>query len=127
MIEHIQTSNAPAPIGPYSQAVHTGNLLFCSGQIALDPATGQMVTSSIEEETRLVLRNLVAVLEAGGASAATVVKTTIFLTNMADFPAVNALYEEVFGTSKPARSTIAVAALPKGGRIEIEAIAVVRS
>ncbi|MBS1904135.1 MAG: reactive intermediate/imine deaminase [Bacteroidetes bacterium] len=127
MIEHIQTSNAPAPIGPYSQAVHTGTLLFCSGQIALDPATGQMVTSSIEEETRLVLRNLVAVLEAGGASAASVVKTTIFLTNMADFPAVNALYEEVFGASKPARSTIAVAALPKAGRIEIEAIAVVRS
>lgn len=123
MPEKIQTTNAPAPIGPYSQATRIGGLLFCSGQVALDPVTGEMNNATLETETRQVLRNLVAVLEAGGASAKQVVKTTIFLTDMADFAAVNPIYAEVFAEAQPARSTIAVAALPKGARIEIEAIA----
>jgi 2-iminobutanoate/2-iminopropanoate deaminase len=125
MAEKIQTPNAPAPIGPYSQAIRTGGMLFCSGQIALDPASGAMNNATLEDETRQVLRNLVAVLEAGGASPMHVVKTTIFLTDMADFPVVNSLYAEIFGEAQPARSTIAVAALPKGGRIEIEAVAAI--
>lgn len=122
-MQEIKTTKAPAPIGPYSQAIRTDSLLFCSGQIALDPNSGTMKNATLEEETRQVLANLVAVLEAAGASAEHVVKTTIFLTDMADFPEVNTLYAEVFSESRPARSTIAVAVLPKGGRIEIEAIA----
>jgi 2-iminobutanoate/2-iminopropanoate deaminase len=123
MTEKILTTNAPAPIGPYSQAVRVSDLLFCSGQIALDPATGTMKNATLDEETRQVLTNLSQVLVAGGAMLDTTVKTTIFLTDMNDFAAVNAIYDEFFGTAKPARSTIAVAALPKGARIEIEAIA----
>ncbi len=119
----ILTPNAPQPIGPYSQATSEGNLLFCSGQIALDPESGAMKNSSIEEETNQVLANMSEVLKAGGANFASVIKTTIFLTDMNDFAKVNELYGAAFGDAKPARSTVAVAALPKGARVEIECIA----
>lgn len=120
----IQTSDAPAAIGPYSQAVSIGELIFCSGQVALDPATGEMVTGGIEAETRRVLANLGAVLRAAGVGPAQVVKTTIYLADMADFTTVNSIYAEVFGANPPARATVQVAALPKGARVEIDAIAV---
>ena len=123
----ILTTSAPAPIGPYSQAIQIGDLLFCSGQIALDPVSGTMKNASLEEETRQVLANLSALLTAGGASADSVIKTTIFLTDMNDFALVNSIYAEYFGESKPARSTVAVSALPKGAKIEIEAIASILS
>ncbi len=123
LLEIVLTPNAPQPIGPYSQAVQSRDLLFCSGQIAIDPATGQMVQSTIEEETKQVMKNIRAVLEAAGGTFANVVKTTIFLTNMADFSAVNNVYEYGLGTARPARSTVQVAALPKGARVEIECIA----
>ncbi len=123
----ILTTSAPAPIGPYSQAIEIGDLLFCSGQIALDPVSGAMKNASLEEETRQVLANLSAVLAAGGASTDSVIKTTIFLTDMNDFGSVNGIYAEYFGESKPARSTVAVSALPKNAKIEIEAIASILS
>ncbi|SRR5579883_875583 len=123
LLETILSPDAPRPIGPYSQAVRSRDLLFCSGQIALDPTTGEMVQNTIEEETKQVMRNLRAVLEAAGGTFANVVKTTIFLTNMADFAAVNKIYETGLGTARPARSTVQVAALPKGARVEIECIA----
>lgn len=119
----ILTPKAPLPIGPYSQAIRDGDLLFCSGQVALDPVTGEMKNESIEEEMMQVLENLGAVLDAGGSNFSSVVKTTIFLTDMDDFAAVNELYAKIFGDAKPARSTIAVRALPKGARVEIECIA----
>jgi 2-iminobutanoate/2-iminopropanoate deaminase len=119
----ILTPNAPQPIGPYSQAIREGNLLFCSGQIALDPKTGAMMNDSIEEEAMQVLLNISELLTAGGASLASVMKTTIYLTDMNDFAKVNEVYARVFGTAKPARSTVAVSALPKGARVEIECIA----
>ncbi len=125
MTEAILTANAPAPIGPYSQAIRFGDLLFCSGQIALDPASGSMDNATLEAETRRALANLSAVLSAGGTSLASIVKTTIFLTDMNDFAAVNTIYAEVMGNAKPARSTVAVAGLPKGARVEIEAIATI--
>ena len=118
----ISTSQAPAAIGPYSQAIRSGNLLFASGQLGLDPATGNLV-EGIEAQTRQALANLQAVLAASGGSVANVVKTTIFLADMADFATVNALYGEVFRHEPPARSTVQVAALPKGGLVEIEVIA----
>ena len=121
------TTSAPAPIGPYSQAIQIGDLLFCSGQIALDPVSGAMKNTSLEEETRQVLTNLSALLAAGGASTDSVIKTTIFLTDMNDFALVNGIYAEYFGESKPARSTVAVSALPKNAKIEIEAIASILS
>lgn len=121
----ILTTDAPAPIGPYSQAVKSGNILFCSGQIPLDPNTGLMKNASIEEETRQVLTNLSAVVSSGGATLADVVKTTIFLTDLGNFATVNAIYDEFFGTSKPARSTVQVSALPKGANVEIECIAII--
>lgn len=121
----ILTANAPAPIGPYSQAVRCGNMLFCSGQIPLDPATGELKNANVEEETRQALANLSAVVLAAGVSLADVVKTTIFLTDLAHFAKVNSIYDEFFGASKPARSTVEVSALPKGARVEIECIAVV--
>lgn len=121
----IATPQAPAAIGPYSQAVRVGNLVFTSGQIPLDPATGQLVTSDLTAETRRVLDNLAAVLAAAGASFDDVAKTTIFLTDLADFAAVNALYAERFGGPPPARSTVQVARLPRDARVEIEMIAVV--
>lgn len=121
--EHILTSHAPAPIGPYSQAVQVGHELYCSGQIALDPRTGAMVDGDIDAQTERVIENIGAVLCAAGYHFADVVKTTIFLTDIGDFPAVNRIYERYFGAAKPARSTIAVAALPRGARVEIECIA----
>ena len=114
---------APAPIGPYSQAVRVGPFLFCSGQIALDPASGEFKNASIEEETRQVLANVKAVLAAGGLSFADVAKTTIFLTDLGDFTTVNAIYGELLGGSLPARSTVEVSKLPRGARVEIECIA----
>ena len=125
-IEAVITSSAPAPVGPYNQAVKAGGVLYCSGQIALDPATGAMVGGGdVEAETRQVLANLQAVLAAGGATPQQVVRTTVFLADLADFARVNALYAEVFGEGvSPARACVEVAALPKGARVEIDCIAV---
>jgi 2-iminobutanoate/2-iminopropanoate deaminase len=124
----IRTAHAPAAIGPYSQAVvvPVGNqrMVFCSGQIALDPATGAVIEGDIAAQTRQVLDNLGAVLAAAGAGFASVVKTTIFLADMADFAAVNAIYGERFPSDPPARSTVAAAGLPRNVRVEIDAIAV---
>lgn len=122
-MESIVTDKAPAAIGPYSQAIRAGGLLFCSGQIPLDPISGDMISGSIEEETGRVMENLKSVLEAASASFEQVVKTTLYLTDMADFPRVNQVYGSYFPALKPARVTVAVAALPRGARIEIEAIA----
>jgi 2-iminobutanoate/2-iminopropanoate deaminase len=122
-LEPVHSAKAPAAIGPYSQAVRAGNLLFCSGQIALDPATGQMVGTSAAEQAEQVLKNLRAVLEAGGAGMAAVVRTTIYLVSMADFTAVNEVYGRHFGSHKPARATVAVKELPKAGLVEIDCIA----
>jgi 2-iminobutanoate/2-iminopropanoate deaminase len=122
----IEAAGAPAAVGAYSHAVRTGNLVFLSGSIALDPASGEMVGGGdVAAEARQVLANMRAVLKAAGVDAAQVVKTTIFLVEMSDFAAVNAVYAEVFGASPPARTTVAVAGLPKGARVEIDAIAVV--
>lgn len=121
--EIVQTEGAPAPIGPYSQAIRHGKELFCSGQIPLDPATGSLVEGDIAAQTHQVLKNLGAVLAEGGYDFEDVVKTTIFLIDMNDFAAVNDEYARFFGGSKPARSTVAVAGLPKGARVEIDAIA----
>ena len=120
----VLTQDAPKPVGPYSQAIAHGELIFCSGQIPLDPALGKLVEGGIDVQTQRVLENLGAVLRAAGAGFADVVKTTIFLVDMADFAAVNAVYSTCFGEARPARSTVAVAALPLGARIEIEAIAI---
>jgi 2-iminobutanoate/2-iminopropanoate deaminase len=121
--EAINTQRAPAPVGPYSQAVRAGNLLFLSGQIALDPATGQLVDGDVREHTKRIMENLKAVLEGAGATLDHVVKTTIFLTDMGDFAAVNEVYGSYFAAVPPARSCVQVAALPKGVPIEIEMIA----
>ncbi len=123
LLEIVLSPEAPQPIGPYSQAIRSRDFLFCSGQIALDPASGTMVVGSVEDETKQVIKNLRAVLHAAGATFANVVKTTIFLTDMNDFAAVNRIYEVGIGTSRPARSTVQVAALPKSARVEIECIA----
>lgn len=122
----VQTPAAPAPVGPYNQAVLAGGVLYCSGQIALDPQSGAMVgDGDVEAETRQVLTNLKAVLAAAGATPAQVVRTTVFLVDLADFARVNALYAEVFGEGvSPARACVQVAALPKGALVEIDAIAV---
>jgi 2-iminobutanoate/2-iminopropanoate deaminase len=119
----ITTEYAPAAIGPYSQAIALGDLVFTSGQIPLDPTTGQVVEGGIEVQTRRVLDNLAAVLQAAGSSLRQVVKTTIFLADMNDFAAVNTIYAEYFGADPPARSTVQVARLPRDVRVEIEAIA----
>lgn len=118
----IQTTNAPAAIGPYSQAIKHGSLLFVSGQIPLDPKTGELVAGSIEDQTRQVLTNLKAIVETAGGSLGNVVKTTIFLKSMADFARVNEVYGNFFPAPYPARSTVAVAGLPKDVSVEIEAI-----
>lgn len=123
----IATDQAPAAIGPYSQAVQAGGLLFCSGQIPLDPATGELVNGDIGLETERVMENLRGVLEAGGGGFAQVVRTTIYLTDMADFPLVNEVYGRYFSHEKPARVTVAVAALPRGARVEIDAVAVAKN
>ncbi|HEX8730904.1 MAG TPA: RidA family protein [Ktedonobacterales bacterium] len=122
----IATSDAPAAIGPYSQAIASGDFIFCSGQVALDPASGELGPDDVQAQTRRALENLSAVLSAGGATLGDVVKTTVFLVRMDDFAAMNEVYGEYFASEPPARSTIAVAALPKGARVEIEAIAVRR-
>ena len=121
----ITTADAPAPVGPYNQAVQAGEWLYCSGQIPLDPATGAMVGGGdVEAETRQVLRNLNAVLSAAGTEAAKVVRTTVYLVDLADFQAVNAIYAEMFGSGvSPARACVQVAALPKGSKVEIDCIA----
>jgi 2-iminobutanoate/2-iminopropanoate deaminase len=117
------SADAPAPVGPYSQAIRSGGFIFCSGQLGLDPATGKLVEGGVAEQARRALDNLAAVLASAGLTLGAMVKTTIFLADIADFPAVNAVYGERMGTPPPARSTVAVAALPLGARIQIEAIA----
>ena len=119
----IKAEKAPKAIGPYSVAIESGGFVFCAGQTGIDPATGDLVSSDLEAQTRQVLTNLKNVLEAAGTSLDRVVKTTVFLRDMADFPKMNAIYAEYFASNPPARSTIAVAGLPKGGIVEIEAIA----
>jgi len=120
--EVVHTDNAPAAVGPYSQAIKTDAMVFTAGQIGLDPATGKM-SEGLEEQTRQVLANLEAVLRAAGTDIGHIIKTTIFLTDMADFGTVNAIYAGAFDAAPPARSTVAVAALPLGAVVEIEAIA----
>jgi 2-iminobutanoate/2-iminopropanoate deaminase len=119
----VSTTGAPAAIGPYSQGIDADGLVLCSGQLGLDPATGDLVEGGVEAQAERALRNLAAVLDAAGATFADVVKTTIFLADVGDFAAVNAVYARYMPDPPPARSTIGVAALPKGGLVEIEAIA----
>jgi 2-iminobutanoate/2-iminopropanoate deaminase len=119
----VLSDRAPAPVGPYSQAISIDGFVFCSGQIGLDPKTGKIVAGGVAAEARQVLDNLAAVLAAAGVAFDAIVKTTIFLVDINDFATVNAIYGERMGTPPPARSTIAVAALPLGARVEIEAIA----
>jgi 2-iminobutanoate/2-iminopropanoate deaminase len=121
--ERVQTDAAPAPIGPYSQAVLSRKTLYCSGQIPLDPATGNLVDGDVSAQTEQVIKNLGAVLREAGFDFTDVVKTTIFLIDMNDFTAVNAVYGRTFDAVKPARSTVAVAGLPRGARVEIDCIA----
>ena len=124
-IEPIETNSAPKPVGPYNQAVLVENWLYCSGQIALDPSTGVMIgNGNIEEETKQVLKNLMAVVEAAGGESSNVIRTTIYLTDLNDFAKVNAIYAETFGgTASPARACVEVSNLPKGGKIEVDCIA----
>jgi 2-iminobutanoate/2-iminopropanoate deaminase len=121
--EVVQTDGAPKAIGPYSQAIRSGGLMFLSGQIPLDPASGTLVTGSVADQTRRVLENLKAVLEAAGLSLAAVVKTTVFLKNIDDFAAMNEVYAQYFTDRPPARSTVQVARLPRDAAVEIDAIA----
>ena len=122
-MKFLATDGAPKAIGPYSQAVLEGGFLFCSGQIPLDPATGELVGGGIDPATERILDNLEAVLKSAGLSFADVVKTTVFLVRAEDFPAMNAIYARRFGDHRPARSTVIVAALPKGATVEIDLIA----
>ncbi|ABA88537.1 endoribonuclease L-PSP [Syntrophotalea carbinolica DSM 2380] len=122
-IEKITTEQAPAAIGPYSQAVRAGDYLFFSGQIPLDPATGNMVGKDAESQTLQVVSNIKAVLAAAGLGVNDVVKTTVYLTDLQDFEVVNRVYAECFGSAAPARATVQVAALPKGALVEIEGVA----
>lgn len=119
----IHSEKAPKAIGPYSQAVHIGSMVYTAGQVGLDPATMELVSGGVEEQTRQVLSNLTNVLEAAGSSLSLVIKTTVFLKDMNDFAKMNAIYAEYFNENPPARSTIAVAGLPKGALVEIEAVA----
>jgi 2-iminobutanoate/2-iminopropanoate deaminase len=123
--EIIATDQAPRAIGPYSQAIRAGNLLFCSGQIPIDPATGEFVSGGVAEQTEQVMRNLSAVLSAGQSSLKQVVKTTVFLADMDDFTAMNEVYGRFFGENPPARATVQAARLPRDAKVEIEAIAVI--
>ena len=125
MKEIIATENAPGAIGPYSQAVKTGNMVFCSGQIPIDPATGEFVSDEVAEQTEQVLKNLSAVLAAAGTNLNNVVKTTVFLADMNDFTAMNEVYSKFFSENKPARATVQAARLPKDARVEIECIAII--
>jgi 2-iminobutanoate/2-iminopropanoate deaminase len=122
----IITDRAPAAIGPYSQAIRAGDLIFASGQIPIDPATGEFVAGGVLEQTEQVLRNLTAVFEAAGVALNQVVKTTVFLADMDDFTAMNEVYGRFFSQQPPARATVQAARLPRDARVEIEAIAVVR-
>jgi len=121
----IQTDAAPKAIGPYEQAIRTDGFVFTAGQIPIDPKTGNLVEGGIAEQTRQALKNLKAVLEAAGSSMDRVVKATVFLKNMADFPAMNEVYADYFSAAKPARSTVAVAELPRGALVEIDLVATV--
>ena len=125
MLDFVSTAGAPKAIGPYSQAVRANGFLFTAGQVALDPDKGELVPGGIREQTTRALDNLRAILTAAGSDFSHVVKTTVFLVDMADFPAMNEIYARAFGEHRPARSTVAVAALPRGARVEIEVIAVV--
>ena len=125
MKEIISTENAPGAIGPYSQAIKAGGMLFCSGQIPIDIVTGEFVEGGVVEQTEQVLKNLKAVLEAGGSSIAGVVKTTVFLADMNDFAAMNEVYATYFDADKPARATVQAARLPRDARVEIDCIAIV--
>lgn len=120
------TDKAPAAIGPYSQGIVTGNLLFTAGQIAIDPANGQIVQGDVTAQTERVIQNLTAVLESAGTSWSEVVKTTVYLQDMADFPRVNEVYGRMIGDARPARSTVQVSGLPRGVLVEIDAVAVVK-
>ena len=120
----ISTSKAPAAIGPYSQAIRKGDTLYLSGQIGMVPATGELVSDDVKEQTAQALANMKAILAEAGATPVDVTKVTVFIVDMAEFQIVNGVYSETFGTDAPARSCVAVAALPKGARVEIEAIAV---
>jgi 2-iminobutanoate/2-iminopropanoate deaminase len=122
-LEFVSTSGAPKAIGPYSQAVISNGLLFTAGQVALDPAKGELISGGITEQTTRALENLRAVLREAGCDFPQVVKTTVFLIDMGDFTAMNEVYGRVFGSHRPARSTVAVAGLPRGARVEIEVIA----
>ena len=120
----IHTDSAPKAIGPYSQAIRAGDFIFAAGQTPIDPATGNLVEGEIETQTRRVLDNIKAVLEAAGSGLDKVVKTTVFMTNLGDFARMNAVYAEYFPANPPARSTVQVAALPKGAMVEIECVAI---
>lgn len=120
----IATDKAPGAIGPYSQAIKAGSMIFCSGQIPLDPATGEFVSDDVTEQTEQVFKNLIAVLEAAGAGLNAVVKTTVFLADMGEFAAMNEVYGRYFSDNKPARATVQAARLPRDARVEIECIAV---
>jgi 2-iminobutanoate/2-iminopropanoate deaminase len=123
-MDFVHTDKAPAAVGPYSQAVLAGGFLFTAGQVGLDPATGKLVAGGVEAQARRALANLREVLEAGGSGLSHVVKTTVFVADMADFTTVNGVYAEAFGEHRPARSTVQAAALPLGALVEVEAVAV---
>jgi 2-iminobutanoate/2-iminopropanoate deaminase len=123
MSEAVSTENAPGAIGPYSQAIKSNGMVFCSGQIPIDPTTGQFVSDDIAAQTEQVLKNLDAVLQAAGAGLGSVVKTTVFLADMNDFAAMNEVYGKFFSDNKPARATVQAARLPRDAKVEIECIA----
>ncbi len=123
----IQTDQAPAAIGPYSQAIRVGDFLYTSGQIALDPQSGEFLSGEIEQETERTIENISAILKAGGLSLDNVIKTTVYLTDLSHFARMNHIYEKYFSGNKPARACVQVAALPKGAKVEIEAIAIAAS
>ena len=123
MREIIETAKAPAPIGPYSQAIRANSFVFVSGQIPIDPGTGNIVGEEIAEQTHQVMKNLAAILESAGSNLNKIVKTSIFLTNLDDFARLNQVYGEYVGESRPARATVQVAKLPRGALVEIEAVA----
>ena len=126
-LDVIHTDHAPKAIGPYAQAIRVGDFIYTAGQIALDPATGQLAEGGIEAQTRQVWNNLTHVLEAAGSGLSHVVKTTVFMQDLDDFAKMNAVYAEFFPEHKPARSTVGVAALPRGASVEIECVAVVKA
>ncbi|HYJ91084.1 MAG TPA: RidA family protein [Pyrinomonadaceae bacterium] len=123
MNEVVSTQDAPGAIGPYSQAIKTGGMVFCSGQIPIDPATGEFVASDVAAQTEQVIKNLDAVLKAAGTGLSNVIKTTVFLADMNDFAAMNEVYSKFFNENKPARATVQAARLPRDARVEIECIA----